>query len=67
MTIEFNLCGNELQLTTAAIGLVIAIVSENPTEHLQLPFLLGQLNVSSHVPLTGPSCALGRLHPNSRK
>ena len=52
LTIQFNLCGNELQSTAAAIGLVIAIVSENPTEHLQLPFLLGQLNVSSHVPLT---------------
>ena len=52
LTIQFNLSGNELQLTAVAIGLVIAIVSENPTEPLQLPFLLGQLNVSSQVPLT---------------
>ena len=51
LTIQFNLSGNELQLT-AAIGLVIAIVTENPTEPLQLPFLLGQLSVSPHVPFT---------------
>ena len=51
LTIQFNLSGNEVQLTTA-IGLVIAIVSENPTESLQLHFLLGQLNVIPHVPLT---------------
>jgi len=34
------------------LGLVIAIVSENPTEPLQLPFLLGQLNVCPHLPFT---------------
>ena len=58
LTIQFNLSGDddgddedELQLT-AAIGLVIAIVSENPTEPLQLSFLLGQLNVRPHIPPT---------------
>ena len=51
LTTQFNLSGNKLQLT-AAIGLVMAIVSENPTEPLQLSFLLGQLNVNPHVPFT---------------
>ena len=52
LTIQFNLSGNESQLTAVAIGLVIAIVSENPTEPIHLPFLLGQLSVNPHVPLT---------------
>ena len=52
LTIQFNLSGNELQLTATSIGLVIAVVSENPTEPLHLTFLLGQLSVSPYVPLT---------------
>ena len=55
LTIQFNLSGDcdkdELQLS-AAIGLVIVIASENPTDPLQLSFLLGQLNVRPHVPST---------------
>ena len=51
LTIQFNLSENDLQLTTA-IGLVIAIVSENPMEPLQLSLLLGQLNVVPHLPLS---------------
>ena len=49
LTIQFNLPGNDLQ-STAAIGLVIAVVSENPIEPLQLSFLLGQMNVIPHLP-----------------
>ena len=51
LTIQFSLSGNALQLT-AAVGLVIAIVSENSIEPLQLSLLLGQLHVVPHLPLS---------------
>ncbi|TFK35083.1 glycoside hydrolase family 85 protein [Crucibulum laeve] len=36
--------------TTAAIGLIVAIVSEDPSKPLEVSFLLGQLNVFPTVP-----------------
>ncbi|KAF8812658.1 glycoside hydrolase family 85 protein [Phlegmacium glaucopus] len=54
LTIQFNLSGNDVlqSSATAAIGLVIAIVLENPNELVQLSFLLGQLNVIPFLPLS---------------
>jgi mannosyl-glycoprotein endo-beta-N-acetylglucosaminidase len=51
LTIQFNFSGNDSRLT-AAIGLILAIVSENSIEPLQLSLLLGQLNVVPHLPLS---------------
>jgi len=49
LTIQFNFSGDDLQ-SMLAIGLIIAIVSDNPTEPLQLSLLLGQLNVIPYLP-----------------
>jgi mannosyl-glycoprotein endo-beta-N-acetylglucosaminidase len=54
LVIQFSISANgnndSSPLSTACIGIAIAILSETPTESLQLSFLLGQLNISAFVP-----------------
>ena len=53
LNVQFNLSGNDVQPSlaeTAVIGLVIAIVSENPIKPLQISLLLGQMNVIPYLP-----------------
>ncbi|KAF8959452.1 glycoside hydrolase family 85 protein [Flammula alnicola] len=55
LTIQFNTLstdGISNPPSTIAIGLVVAILTEEPTESFELSFLLGQLNVSAHLPET---------------
>jgi len=52
LTIQFNLSRNAVQSSSSGavtIGLVIAIVSEDPIESAQLSLLLGQLNVIPYL------------------
>ncbi|KAF8164722.1 glycoside hydrolase family 85 protein [Crassisporium funariophilum] len=53
LTIQFTVARSATTSSvfqTAAIGLVIAIVTEEPTQPLQLSFLLGQLNIAPYLP-----------------
>ncbi|KDR71031.1 hypothetical protein GALMADRAFT_801556 [Galerina marginata CBS 339.88] len=53
LTIQFKTTtedGTSTPPSRVAIGLVIAILTEEPTNAVQLSFLLGQLNVSPYLP-----------------
>ncbi|KAJ3508188.1 hypothetical protein NLJ89_g5891 [Agrocybe chaxingu] len=53
LTIQFNTSGSDETVTppsTIAMGLVVAILTEEPTQSLEIMFLIGQLNVSAHLP-----------------
>ncbi|KAF9530919.1 glycosyl hydrolase family 85-domain-containing protein [Crepidotus variabilis] len=53
LSIQFNTSSSNPSantLTGLEIGLVIAVVTDAPTSHLELSFLLGQLNVSTQLP-----------------
>lgn len=53
LTLQFNTISTDgigLSPTHIAAGLVIAVVTEDPSQPFKLDFLLGQLNVYPHIP-----------------